>query len=294
MKKIGSTNVAALFAFTFYLLASSAMAGTISTSNLNSVVVYEGDPFQISNTIAYSPQDSTVYNVIDGSHFTATETLFDSATSGTVVMDTGNGSTQSIVLGQDLSPNSVSGTFTYGTYGTHIFSETVNAFTSYTQINYSACLGSPYFNGDCTRSPTTSQTFTGTADATFYGIVNVVDRAPVINNISTTYLTRQGSPLFYSVNATDFEALTYSWDLNGDGLFGDATGASGSFVFDAVGTHVISVRVSDGLLTTEQGFVVEVGRSITAVPEPETYAMMLAGLGLLGFMAKRRKHKEAA
>ena len=29
--------------------------------------------------------------------------------------------------------------------------------------------------------------------------------------------------------------------------------------------------------------------SVTAVPEPETYAMMLAGLGLLGFMAKRKK-----
>ena len=28
---------------------------------------------------------------------------------------------------------------------------------------------------------------------------------------------------------------------------------------------------------------------VTAVPEPETYAMMLAGLGVLGFMGKRRK-----
>ena len=29
---------------------------------------------------------------------------------------------------------------------------------------------------------------------------------------------------------------------------------------------------------------------VTAVPEPETYAMLLAGLGLIGFTARRRKH----
>ncbi len=33
---------------------------------------------------------------------------------------------------------------------------------------------------------------------------------------------------------------------------------------------------------------------VTAVPEPETYAMMLAGLGLLGFAARRRKQKDVA
>ena len=33
---------------------------------------------------------------------------------------------------------------------------------------------------------------------------------------------------------------------------------------------------------------------VTAVPEPETYAMMLAGLGLLGFAARRRKTSPAA
>ena len=28
---------------------------------------------------------------------------------------------------------------------------------------------------------------------------------------------------------------------------------------------------------------------VAVVPEPETYAMLLAGLGLVGFMARRRK-----
>jgi hypothetical protein len=31
--------------------------------------------------------------------------------------------------------------------------------------------------------------------------------------------------------------------------------------------------------------------SVTAVPEPETYALMLAGLGVVGFVARRRKTK---
>jgi hypothetical protein len=30
-----------------------------------------------------------------------------------------------------------------------------------------------------------------------------------------------------------------------------------------------------------------------AVPEPETYAMLLAGLGLMGFVARRRKQHAA-
>jgi hypothetical protein len=34
-------------------------------------------------------------------------------------------------------------------------------------------------------------------------------------------------------------------------------------------------------------------RNVTPVPEPETYAMLLAGLGLIGAAVKRRKAKQA-
>ena len=54
-----------------------------------------------------------------------------------------------------------------------------------------------------------------------------------------------------------------------------------------------SVYFSDGSFGTaellEQDWNVSQDLVITAVPEPETYAMLLAGLGLLGFAARRRQ-----
>jgi len=55
----------------------------------------------------------------------------------------------------------------------------------------------------------------------------------------------------------------------------------------------VSVYFSDGSFGTaellEQEWNVSQDLVITAVPEPETYAMLLAGLGLLGFAARRRQ-----
>ena len=39
----------------------------------------------------------------------------------------------------------------------------------------------------------------------------------------------------------------------------------------------------------EGGLTGPIGNGVPAIPEPETYAMMLAGLGLLGFVARRRR-----
>ena len=43
-----------------------------------------------------------------------------------------------------------------------------------------------------------------------------------------------------------------------------------------------------------QGFSSVMTIAAPAIPEPETYAMLLAGLGFLGFAARRRKQKKTA
>lgn len=65
----------------------------------------------------------------------------------------------------------------------------------------------------------------------------------------------------------------------------------GRYVVDANGGHVdVSFATTNNPNTAAPaGWTTSfLGSAVTAVPEPETYAMMLAGIGLLGFKARRR------
>jgi hypothetical protein len=58
------------------------------------------------------------------------------------------------------------------------------------------------------------------------------------------------------------------------------------------------IQVSDPSVQFDTGWINSSPGSWTfttaaPIPEPETYAMMMAGLGLLGFLARRRRQKEA-
>ncbi|UJP02121.1 MAG: PEP-CTERM sorting domain-containing protein, partial [Nitrosomonas sp.] len=111
------------------------------------------------------------------------------------------------------------------------------------------------------------------------------------------------------LNSGQFDVL----DIDGNAFF-----TGGNFKFDFIDGFIPSVGdhwdflvadslsglgtvnftyagLGDGLgvdLNTEGGKISLT--VITAVPEPETYAMLLAGLGLMSFMVYRRKLKEAA
>ena len=58
------------------------------------------------------------------------------------------------------------------------------------------------------------------------------------------------------------------------------------------GAYTLTVA---GTTTVTGGFYnAAVNFNSAPIPEPETYAMMLAGLGLMGFVARRRKPRQAA
>jgi hypothetical protein len=62
------------------------------------------------------------------------------------------------------------------------------------------------------------------------------------------YTTAVGAPVTFDASAsTDSQglALSHSWDLNGDGLFGDATGARASATFANAGSYSVAVKATD-------------------------------------------------
>jgi glucose/arabinose dehydrogenase/PKD repeat protein len=76
--------------------------------------------------------------------------------------------------------------------------------------------------------------------------------------VVTASVTSGAAPLpvhFDGTQSTDAETptqLSYSWDLNGDGVFGDATGSTADFTFTANGAYTVKLRVTDptGLSST--------------------------------------------
>jgi hypothetical protein len=63
-------------------------------------------------------------------------------------------------------------------------------------------------------------------------------------------------------------------------------GSGGSFDFAVNDVSLTGPKFGDPAHTIAISGTI---RNVTTVPEPETYALLLAGLGAVGFMARRRK-----
>ncbi|MCV2360265.1 FxDxF family PEP-CTERM protein [Paucibacter sp. TC2R-5] len=109
------------------------------------------------------------------------------------------------------------------------------------------------------------------------------------------------------VNVWGQEALTFS-----GGQDGQLNALRSSVLFNLVDATSVDIRtftygtilatkanvigtghIEGSIIANSISAQVEIGhepfRNVSAVPEPETYAMLLAGLGVIGFMARRRK-----
>lgn len=107
--------------------------------------------------------------------------------------------------------------------------------------------------------------------------------------------------------AFQFSGLSFSlWDgatslvtvagsaigANVAGIFSDLKTTS----FDLVAGKTYTLKItgtSIGAPNTSVGTVYATNGLVSAVPEPESYALLLAGLGLIGTVAKRRSRKTA-
>jgi hypothetical protein len=103
-------------------------------------------------------------------------------------------------------------------------------------------------------------------------------------------------PAQYNTVFTNFNLVR-----NLDGIIGNAddtvvasstsAGAANmslTFAASAGGSYYLSVI---GLTNGSLGGIYNGAISVSAVPEPETYALMLAGIGMIGFMAARRRDR---
>jgi PEP-CTERM motif len=86
--------------------------------------------------------------------------------------------------------------------------------------------------------------------------------------------------------------LPYSWSSSGpNDTLSFATPAPVLFDFGAIGMVTVAVE-NLGPLVSSGGTLhgnVNAAVSVSAVPEPGSYALLLAGLGVIGFLARRRR-----
>jgi hypothetical protein len=115
-----------------------------------------------------------------------------------------------------------------------------------------------------------------------------------VYNLSFWYSPRVGVP--DTSNPLSFSVDGKGGKISGNGFIGNFTFPDNAWLnvlydFTATGTTTKLKFFAEGISDGLGGSLDDV--SVTAVPEPETYAMIVTGLGVMGFVARRRNKAKA-
>ena len=121
---------------------------------------------------------------------------------------------------------------------------------------------------------------------------------PTVTNkliLRVTGLASQFSALSASLWSGATQISTFSSNsVNGNRLVVISDIANGAFSLSAGQAYTLKVTgISSALPNTAIGTVAATNGTVSAVPEPESFALLLAGLGLVGVAAKRGRQKSA-
>lgn len=145
----------------------------------------------------------------------------------------------------------------------------------------------------------------GNSNASIRSVLfNTNEVRPVVDSVHLSGGSTWGVGGIY-YGAFDVQLGGITFDFN-EGFYGTTDGINGQLssgervvwetTFDSATSFVtpeFAVKVF-GIGANDSAYSWYVPSAVTPVPEPETYGMLLAGLGMLGFVARRRKKKEAA
>ena len=162
-------------------------------------------------------------------------------------------------------------------------------------------------------TPNSGGTLSGAASGTIVGgSVLAADSPPFADDVApgANYLTAgpvAGSPATLTFSGAGVDYISFLWGSPDmfNSLTVNSTGSSQVFTASSLGfpvtngdqsfnqsvqiTALAGAKITSLVFSSTDNAFESANFSITPIPEPETYALMMAGLGVMGFVARRRR-----